>query len=656
VSRGALQTLSRALRFVAPLRGRVAIKMALLVVSVFPLVLVPWPGKIIIDHVIEGLPIDSESYPFFIRPFTAWMAGGSVVEILGWTLLAQLVLLVSVGAFGASGRERDEADAWLAGGHDTQTRTENEANAGFSLAGGILGFLDLRYTMRITQDLNHRFRSALFQRLQALPMRAFDDERIGDAVYRVMIDTPSITTACWRILLTPIGAPAAIATAAAALYLGFGEHPALMWAALGALPIALLATLPFASSLRRRSVDSREAGAVTTSTAEEGLAQVLAVQSLGGSARERGRFDRDSWRGFGAYRAVLRTGMAAFLLGLLPGGALAGWAFLYTIDLVIQGALSRGDFLVVFAYFTQAAFAALTLGSLWFELQGAAAGLERVFWLLDLPAETDPPGAHRLAPIREEIRYENVSYRHSDGTLAVDGVSFSARVGELVALVGPAGAGKTTLAHLLPRYLEPSAGRILIDGIDASSVSLVSLREQVSYVFQETWLFDGSIEENLRLGAPDARPEQLLLALRLARAEEFLTRLPQGLATRVGRGGSQLSVGQRQRLAIARALVRETPILILDEPTSALDPETEQALVASLREAGPGRIVLVIAHRLSTIRSADRILFLDSGRLLEEGTHDQLAARPTGAYRRFLDVKKGVALDPSTLSPSEGKG
>jgi ABC-type multidrug transport system fused ATPase/permease subunit len=638
VSDGVVQTLSRALRFVAPLRWRVGVKLALMFASILPLVFVPWPGKIVIDHVIEGLPIDPAAYPFFVRPFAAWIAGGSVVEILLWTLAVQLGLLVAVGAFGASGRERDEADAWLAGGHDTQTRTENEANAGFSLAGGVLGFVDLRYTMRLTQDLNHHFRSILFERLQALPMRAFDDERIGDAVYRMMIDTPSITTACWRILLTPIAAPMAIGVAAAALYFGFGEHPALMWAALAALPLALFATLPFAGALRRRSVDSREAGAVTTSTAEEGLSQVLAVQSLGGGARERGRFDRDSWHSFGAYRAVLRTGMAAFLLGLLPGGALAGWAFLHTIDLVIAGTLSRGDFLVVFTYFTQAAIAALSLGTLWFELQGAAAGLGRVFWLLDLPSEADVPDAGELGPILHDVRYENISYRHSDGTLAVDGVTFSAQLGELIALVGPAGAGKTTLAHLLPRYLEPSGGRIRIDGVDAASVSLASLRGQVSYVFQETWLFDGTIEENLRLGAPDATPDEIARAIRLARAEDFVTRLPQGLATRVGRGGSQLSVGQRQRLAIARALVRDTPILILDEPTSAIDPETEQALVASLREAGRGRLVLVIAHRLSTIRSADRILFLDGGRLIEEGTHDQLAARPGGAYRRFLDL------------------
>jgi ABC-type multidrug transport system fused ATPase/permease subunit len=610
-----------------------------MLLTLLPLLLAPWPGKVVIDHVIEGRPVEPAAYPWFARPFAAWIAGGSAAEIVLWAVLAQLALLALVGVIGAGARERDEADAWLAGGHDTQTRTENEANAGFSLVGGALGLLDLRYTMRLSQDLNHHFRARLFERIQALPMRTFDDERIGDAVYRVMIDTPSITTACWRILLTPVGAPLLIAMVAVALHFTFGDQPQLVWAALGAMPVALLASLPFAGSMRRRSRRSRQAGAVTTSTAEEGLAQVLAVQSLGGGERERGRFDRDSWESFGTYRAVLRSGIAAFLLGLVPGAALAGYAFLHSIDLVIGGALSRGDFLVVFTYYVQAALAALALGTLWFELQGAAAGLERVFGLLDLPAEEEAPGVPDLPPIREEVRFERVSYRHADGTLAVDDVSFAARVGELVAIVGPAGAGKTTLAHLLPRYLTPTSGRVLADGVDLARVSLASLRGQVSYVFQETWLFDDTIAANLRLGAPHADDAALARALELARAGEFVARLPDGLATRVGRGGSQLSVGQRQRLAIARALVRETPILVLDEPTSALDPETEQALIGALREAGRGRLVLVIAHRLSTIRAADRILFLDAGRLVEQGSPAALAALPGGAYRRFLDLQ-----------------
>jgi ABC-type multidrug transport system fused ATPase/permease subunit len=281
----------------------------------------------------------------------------------------------------------------------------------------------------------------------------------------------------------------------------------------------------------------------------------------------------------------------------------------------------------------QAGLAALTLGSLWFDLQGAAAGLARAVALWELPAEEDARGARPLAPVRRGVRFEGVAYRHPDGTPALEQVSFEARVGALTAVVGPAGAGKTTLAMLVPRYLEATRGRVLADGVDVAGVTRASLRDQVSFVFQETVLFDGTIAENLRLGAPAADEAALWRALADARAEDFVRALPVGLATRVGRGGSQLSVGQRQRLAIARALVRETPILILDEPTSALDPETEQALVQSLRQAGRERLVLVVAHRLSTIRAADQILFLEAGRVVEQGTHDELVARPGGAYR-----------------------
>ena len=178
------------LRYAAPFRARFAIKLSLLLFSILPLMLLPWPGKIVIDHVIEAVPLDPAAYPFFVRPLLAPLAGADPLTILGWTVAFQLLLLVVVGAFGANFREQDTADAYLASGHDTQTRTENEANAGFSLSGGLLGWLDFRFTMRLTQDLNHHYRSSLFERVHALPMTAFDDERIGDAVYRVMIDTP----------------------------------------------------------------------------------------------------------------------------------------------------------------------------------------------------------------------------------------------------------------------------------------------------------------------------------------------------------------------------------------------------------------------------------------------------------------------------------
>jgi ABC-type multidrug transport system fused ATPase/permease subunit len=642
----ALEALRRVLRYAAPFRSRFAVKIALLVASVLPLALIPWPGKIVIDHVIEAVPLDPAAYPFFIRPFAALLQNASPLEILGWTAALQMALLLLVGAFGASVREQDTADAYLAGGHDTQTRTENEANSGFSLAGGLFGWLDFRYTIKLTQDLNHHYRTSLFERIHALPMTAFDDERIGDAVYRVMIDTPTITTATHRILLTPIGAPTIIAVSAAAMAFTVANQPGLVFAALAMIPVALLASLPFAASMRSRSLASRAAGSVTTSTAEEGLAQVLAVQSLGAGEHQRDHFDRDSWSSFGAYRAVVRTSMAAFLLGFVPGSIVVGWAIVHAAELVISGAISRGDFLVIFTYFVQAAIAAVALGSLWFDLQGASAGLERVFFLMDQPSEHDAPGARPLPVLRSGIRFEAVGYCYPDGTRALTNVSFEARVGELTAVVGPAGSGKTTLAHLCARFLAPTAGSVTFDGIDARDCTIESLRTSIAYVFQETFLFDGTIEDNLRLVAPAASEAELLRALEVARAAEFVERLPDGLRTRVGRGGSQLSVGQRQRLAIARALVRDATVLILDEPTSALDPDTEAALVASLREAGRERLVLVVAHRLSTIRAADQILFLEDGSLLEAGTHRELLARPGGSYRRFVEAQGSAYVGP----------
>jgi ABC-type multidrug transport system fused ATPase/permease subunit len=217
-------------------------------------------------------------------------------------------------------------------------------------------------------------------------------------------------------------------------------------------------------------------------------------------------------------------------------------------------------------------------------------------------------------------------------------------VGSVTAIVGPAGAGKTTLAYLIPRFVEPTSGRVRVDGVDAASVTRASLRAQIAFVFQETALFDDTVLENIRLGRPGASEAEVRRAARMAGADEFIARLPEGYRTRLGRAGGKLSVGQKQRLAIARALVRDAPILILDEPTSALDPETEQRLVAALREASRERLVLVIAHRLSTVRAADQILFLEAGEILERGTHAELASRPGGAYRRFVELQtRGAA-------------
>ena len=237
-----------------------------------------------------------------------------------------------------------------------------------------------------------------------------------------------------------------------------------------------------------------------------------------------------------------------------------------------------------------------------------------------------------------------MSFTYEDGTEALHDVDLEARIGQMTALVGPAGAGKTTLAYLLCGFLEPTRGRVTLDGADLRRFTIDSVRSQIAFVFQETALFDDTVEANIRLGKPDASEADVRLAARRAGADEFIQQLPHGYHTRLGRGGGKLSVGQKQRLSIARALVRDAPVLVLDEPTSALDPETERRLLHALREAGRDRLVLVIAHRLSTVRAADQILFLEAGRVIERGSHDELMQRPGGTYRRFVDLQtRGAA-------------
>jgi ABC-type multidrug transport system fused ATPase/permease subunit len=638
--------LHRALRYAQPFRARFAVKLLLGSLSLIPLMLLPWPVKLLLDQVIEGIPVGDAliPYPFFIEPLARALEGRPSAELVAWAIGFQVLLLLAVGRIGTSSRESDETDAYLSGGHDTATNTENEANAGFSLAGGLLGYFDFRWTIRLTQALNHHYRSQLFERIQALPMSAFDDERIGDAVYRVMYDTPAITSGVYRIILTPILSLLAVGLAISSLWLVFGEHPQIWLASCAFAPLMLLASLPFAGRVRRGSGRSRFAGSTTTSTVEEGVANVLAVQSLGGEAREQQRFDRDSWSSFSEYRRLIRAVLLAALCTAIPGLVLFGYIFLYAVDLVIDGLATPGDFVLFITYVSIVLGACIEIGMLWFNVQSAAPGLARVFFLMDLPAETDFFGSRELAPPRQGIALERVSYRFADGTEAIRDVSLEARVGEVTALVGPAGAGKTTLAYLLCGYLDPSEGRVCVDGEDLSTFTRDSVRRRMAFVFQETALFDETVDVNLRLGRPDASQAEVRQAARTAGADGFIRRLPQGYRTRLGRGGGKLSVGQKQRLAIARALLRASEVLVLDEPTSALDPETERDLVAALREASRERLVLVIAHRLSTIRAADRIYFVEDGRIRESGSHDELMADPDSAYRRFVELQtRGAA-------------
>jgi ABC-type multidrug transport system fused ATPase/permease subunit len=236
---------------------------------------------------------------------------------------------------------------------------------------------------------------------------------------------------------------------------------------------------------------------------------------------------------------------------------------------------------------------------------------------------------------------DHVDFSYPNGPQVLTDINLELSLGELVAFVGPTGAGKTSLAYLLPGFLRPTAGKVCFDRIDTASANLASLRDQVSYVFQEHILLSESIRANLLLAKPDATDEEMLAACKTAGALEFIETLPDGLDTVLGRSGDTLSVGQQQRLCIARGLIRDTRILILDEPTAALDPETENALVSALLTEAKGKLVVVIAHRLSTIRKADRIVFLQEGKVMDVGSHAELMSDPKSAYRTFVELQNG---------------
>jgi len=640
--REALGLIGRAFRYLGPVRYRFAAKAGLSVLSLLPLLVLPWPAKILVDHVINDIPLGESPtpYPAYMEPLLALLQGQDTMGIVLVLSVLSLSLIGLVGGFGMQQGERTGLSGWLWEGQDEASRSENKANEASSAAGGLLGWFEYRWQLRLTHDLNHRYRTQLFERIQDLPMTAFDDEEIGDAVYRVMYDTPTLTRVCYMLALVPITAPIHIGLALLSLLAAYAGAPLVLWVAVGILPIALLVTLPFAGVMRRLAERARETGAKTTATMEEGMSNILAVQSLGGQKRERARFDDDSWASFSAYRRLVILGIVISLVASAVLSIPAAWLAFSLTDMVMTNQLTAGDFPVIAGFLIQIGTRSRELGTLWIDVQSNVAGIHRVFALMDLPSEPTPETPITLGPIEQGVEFKGVHYQYPDGTMALSEINLQARVGQFVALVGPAGAGKTSLAYTIPRFLSPSAGAVLIDGVDVAQVSRESLRSQIGFVFQETALFDATVAENIRLAKPDASDAELQRAAEAAGAHEFIVKLPEGYDTRLGRGGGRLSVGQKQRLSIARALVRDSRILILDEPTSALDPETELRLVQALQEASKTRLVIVIAHRLSTIRSADQILFLEDGRIRERGTHQQLMSQQGGAYRAFVELQR----------------
>jgi ATP-binding cassette subfamily B protein len=465
-------------------------------------------------------------------------------------------------------------------------------------------------------------RGELYHHLQRLSLSFHARARSGDLTMRLMSDVNMLKDVVVTALLPLLVNLGVLAVMVGAM---FWLHWRLALLALSVLPLLGLWTIRLGRRVRQTAREQRKRDAAMAATAVETIGAIKVVQALGLEAVFADSFLRRNQEGRRAdVKAARLTAALGRTVGCLTAAstALVLW---YGARLVLRGELTPGDLLVFMAYLKSAFRPVQDFAKHTGRLAKAAVAGERVLDVLErVPEVRDLPGAVPALPFRGSVRFEGVGFAYEPGRPVLDRIDFEVQAGQHVALAGPSGIGKSTLVGLLLRLYDPAQGRVLIDGHDVRDYTLASLRRQVSVVLQDTLLFAASARDNIAYGAPDSAPEAVEAAARLANAHDFIRALPQGYDTVLGERGVTLSGGQRQRIAIARAAIRKAPILVLDEPATGLDGDNERAVLTALRRLAEGRTTFVITHDLQLAARADRIFYLDGGRVLESGTHAEL--------------------------------
>lgn len=626
----------------------------------------------------------------YFRPFwlgltfvAVLMAVNAYTQVIGPVLIGQAVdCFLAPAAFGEEG-----GGLQLPADTDLQAETDSQANCWYApevamgdpsrndllrgllnitlvitayyLVGSVTGGLMFFSMSRTGHHVLRRLRVRLFNHLHRLSLGFYTRNETGDLMSRITNDSDTIQQVVSFALVQVLSSVLLI------LWIVW-QMVVMNWAyaliSLSVVPLMGLTTLWFSNQARKAFRVTRQSIGDVNAELEEGISGVREVQAFSREEtnieqfRQSNAVNRDANIKAVAYTSALAPTLEALgFLGIAVVVGVGGVLLLRGQSLA-GSAISLG-LIVTFLGFAQRFNMPISqISVMWTNIQSAIAGVERIFELMDeVPEVQEKVNARPMPPIEGNVALENVEAEYVPGEPVLKGINLSARPGETVAIVGPTGAGKTTIINLLPRFWDVTGGTVRIDGVDVRDVQLHSLREQIGIVLQDTYLFSSSVMDNIRFSRSDASDEEVIAAAKLAQAHDFIERLPEGYETVLGERGAGLSQGQRQLLAIARSALADPRILILDEATSSVDTRTEQRIQAALNDLLKGRTSFVIAHRLSTIRSADQVLVLHDGEIIERGTHEELLARQGFYYELYMNQfrrQEDLPVQPNGSGPT----